>query len=232
MKKPHSSVLIFSHRGKSVIDRKQIAYILIGLLLGSGITVGGLTLSQRVQPAPIIIVPPEPTLIPEPTLTPGPIKVFVNGAVAQAAVYELPPDSIVEQAIIAAGGFTEQANRIVVNLAQPLSNGSQVYVPSAEEVADLPISGINKPDIGSSNQANNQTSTNSGTNSTGLVNINRAGIDELDTLPGIGPSTAQKIVDYREENGLFLTIEAIMDVSGIGEAKFNQLKELITVEEE
>ncbi len=91
----------------------------------------------------------------------------------------------------------------------------------------MPIAGINKPDI----DDNNQVSTNSGTNSAGLVNINRVGIDELDTLPGIGPSTAQKIVDHREENGLFLTIESIMDVSGIGEAKFNQLKELITIEE-
>ena len=210
-----------------MIDRKQIVAILIGLFVGSGLTTGGFTLSNRIQPAPIIILPPEPTTIPLPTSTPSPIQVFVNGEVNQPAVYELPPNSIVEQAINAAGGFTEKANRAIINLAQPLSNGVQVYIPAYEETAVVPITIVTEPDGNSA-----QSSSNPNADQSGLVNINTAGLDELDSLPGVGPSTAQKIIDHRDENGLFVAVESIMDVSGIGEAKFDQLKELITVEGE
>ena len=142
-------------------------------------------------------------------------------------MYELPPGSIVEQAINAAGGFTEKANRAIINLAQPLSNGVQVYIPAYEGTAVVPTTIVTEPEGNGTQSSSNPNATQSG-----LVNINIAGLDELDGLPGVGPSTAQKIIDYRDENGLFLTIESIMDVSGIGEAKFNQLKELITVEDE
>ncbi|MCA9978213.1 MAG: helix-hairpin-helix domain-containing protein, partial [Anaerolineales bacterium] len=190
------------------------------------LTAGGLTLSKQTRPAPIYIEPPQPTALPEPTVTPGPIQVYVNGQVIAPNVYELPPDSRVGDAIEAAGGWADEANTAVVNLAQPLADGMQIYVPSEAEVVEILPPVVSEPD----------SFTRSGdsidvTNTGGLVNINTAGLEELDALPGIGPSTAQKILDFREEYGRFNTIEELMNVSGIGEAKFGSVKELITVGE-
>ncbi len=207
-------------------DRNVIVGWAIAFFLGSAVTAVGLTMTNRVKPAPIVITPPEPTPQPEPTATSGPMRVYVSGAVTAPAVYELPLDSRVEQAIEAAGGFNDEANTAVVNLAQPLMDGAQVYVPSQEETAAAP------PVVADSRTASlNVLSDTAVTDAGGLVNINTANSEELDTLPGIGPSTAQKILNYRDENGRFNAIEEIMNVSGIGEAKFNSIKELITVGE-
>jgi len=198
--------------------------LVIGLCLGVAVGAGGMVLFHRTQPASILIRPPEPTPLPAATDTPGPIHVFVNGAVVASAVYELPPDSLVEQAIAAAGGFTADANKAVVNLAQPLSNGAQVYVPAKDEVLSGPGQVVSQPlmPVTSGQIAGDG----------GRVNINIATRAELETLPGIGPSIAQNILDYRDAHGPFASVEAIMDVSGIGEAKFGQLKELIIVQGE
>jgi competence protein ComEA len=205
-------------------DKHYLGGMALAFLVGVILTAGGLTLSKRTQPAPIYIEPPQPTPVPAPTATPGPIQVYVNGQVAAPNVYELPPDSRVGDAIEAAGGWTNEANTAVINLAQPLADGMQIYVPSETEIAAAPPPVVTEPD----------TLTRSGegidvTDSGGLVNINEATLDELDALPGIGPSTAQKILDYRDEYGRFNTIEELMNVSGIGEAKFGSVKDLITV---
>lgn len=205
-------------------DKSNLAGMALAFLVGVILTAGGLTLSQRTRPAPIYIEPPQPTPLPEPSATPGPIQVYVNGQVAVPDVYELPPDSRVADAIEAAGGWTNEANTAVINLAQPLADGMQIYVPSETEMAAAAPPVVTEPD----------TFTRSGTSldvtdSGGLVNINEATLDELDALPGIGPSTAQKILDYRDEYGRFNTIEELMNVSGIGEAKFGSVKDLITI---
>ncbi len=207
------------------LDKNRLVWLVVGVFLGIIIGVGGLTLSKRVQPAPIVIVPPEPTATPEATATPGPIRVFVNGQVAEPAVYELPPGSLVEAAVEAAGGFTEEANTAVVNLAQPLSDGAQVYVPGEEENISPPLAVVSKPN------ASPAMASAGGGAAVGLININTATIEELDALPGIGPSTAQKIIEYRESNGPFAAIENIMDVTGIGEAKFAKIRDQITTGE-
>ena len=207
-------------------DRNVIVGWAIAFFLGAAVTAVGLTMTKRVQPAPIVIVPPEPTAQPEPTATSGPMRVYVNGAVAAPAVYELPQGSRVEQAIEAAGGFDAEANTAVVNLAQSLMDGAQIYVPLQEEMAAAPPV-VTDSRTTSFNVLDDTAVTEAG----GLVNINTANSEELDTLPGIGPSTAQKILNYRDENGRFNSIEEIMNVSGIGEAKFNSIKELITVGE-
>ena len=206
------------------LNRNYMAGLVIAFLVGVTTAVGGLTMMNRVRPAPIVIEPPEPTARPRPSATPGPVRVYVNGQVAAPAVYKLSPGSLVEDAITAAGGWTAQANTDVVNLAQALTDGMQIYVPSLEETAAAPqaVLTIPTPVVRTSGGIDV-------TNSAGLVNINTAEAAELDALPGIGPSTAQKILDFRDENGLFNTVEEIMNVSGIGEAKFGQIKELITV---
>lgn len=214
-------------KGEGVINQKQLINVLIGVCVGVIAGVSGMVLRRQVQPAPIVIVPPEPTAIPMPTPTPGLLSVFVNGAVAVPDVYELPPDSLVESAIAAAGGFAEPANTAVVNLAQPLHDGVQVYVPFLEDEVVLPAAGVNEPEP----VAGRTSSFSTGVDVGNLVNINRADLATLDTLPGIGPGIAQKIVEYRDANGPFQTIEEIKRVSGIGDAKFDQIQALITVDD-
>ena len=208
------------------LDQNNIGWVVAAFVLGIVLTIVGMTLFKQTQPAPIVILPPEPTATAVPTETPGPVQVFVNGAVMQEAVYTLPTGSLAQDAIEAAGGFADDANVAVVNLAQPMFNGAQVYVPfnaennatpTAVMLTESNASGLNKQAASAS--------------ADGLVNINSADAAQLETLPGIGASTAEKIIAYRDENGRFTTIEEIMDVPGIGQGKFDQLQALITVDD-
>ncbi len=214
-----------------MLTQEKIVWLFVGFFIGIIVAVGGMTVAKQTQPAAIVINPPEPTPAPKATATAGPIRVYVNGQVLSPDVYELSPNSIVEDAILSAGGFTAAANKNVVNLAQSLNNGAQVYVPSEdEEVAVVAV--VNNTAVSDNENKQLNSNTPLSENSGGLININTATIEQLESLSGIGPSTAQKIVDHREENGLFVVIEDIMDVSGIGEAKFGQMEPFITVEGE
>ncbi len=201
--------------------------LFVGIILGAG----GATLSGRVQPADIVIQPPAPTALPKPTATPGPLRVFVNGAVAAPAVYELAPDAILQQAIEQAGGFTAEADTAVVNLALPLQDGMQIYVPTLDETAEQVQAIINTPSVRTEGIELDLADDTAVTADGETVNINTADVAQLDTLPGIGPSTAEKIVEYRDTNGPFATIDEIMSVSGIGPAKFEQIQSFITAGE-
>ena len=142
------------------------------------------------------------------------IFVHVEGAVATPGLLELSEGSRVYDAIQAAGGFAEDARHDAVNLARVLTDGEQIIVPSTQS------------DGGS--DAAPATAASAGT-AAGKVNINTADVATLDTLPGIGASTAAKIVADREANGPFKTIEDLKRVSGIGDKKFSQLEGCITV---
>ncbi len=172
-------------------------------------------------PAEIHFVPAEPTPTPLPTPTPEPISIFINGEVAEPGIYQLPYDSRVQELIQLAGGFTAEAFVDVVNLAQPLTDGMHVHVPAEgnEQVA-IPL--VSTPP---------STTKSDGQMADGLINLNTATQSQLETLPGVGPSTAEKILVYREDNGPFQSIEAVMDVSGIGPAKFEKMAEFITINE-
>lgn len=176
--------------------------------------IAGLVLFQilRPKPSPIILKPPTPLPSPEVTPTPRPLRVYVSGAVHQPDVYPLPPDSIVKDALLAAGGATDDADLDRINLALPVADGQHVYVPRLGE-ADLPV----QPP--SSQPA-----------SGGKVNINTADAATLETLPGIGPAIAQRIIDYRQANGPFAKIEDIKDVSGIGDGILSKIQDLIVTE--
>lgn len=203
------------------ISQSNVGMLILGLLWGAILAFFALALLNRTQPAPIVIYPPEPTVTPLPTGTPGPIRVYVSGAVRTTAVLTLPPDSILQDAIEAAGGFTNSADRAIVNLAQPLADGAHVYVPTIGEIAPVPVLSVNVATGGAG-----ETAVSPGN---GLININQADAAELATLPGIGLSTAEKIIAHRAEHGPFASVEAIMEVSGIGPAKFDQIKALITI---
>ena len=166
------------------------------------------------------------------------IVVHVSGAVNQEGIVELDEKARVADAIEKAGGVTENAYMKDVNLAEVLEDGMKIYVPTKEEVNNQ-NQGENTNYIsgGSTSPANNTNSStkNSGESKTGVsnvkgkVNINTASLEELDTLPGIGESTANKIINYRKENGKFKSIEEIKEVSGIGDSKYEQIKDLIEI---
>jgi competence protein ComEA len=192
--------------------------VVVALLIG----IGAFVLRGRPTAEPIQIVPPEATATTRPTVTPGPIVAYVSGEVAVPDVYELPPGSRIKQLVEAAGGFTAEADTAAVNLAQPISDGAHVHVPAEGEAVPLQAnSALGGTAVPDKTMIEVRAATE-------RVNINNAGLEELESLPGIGPVTAQSILDYRAVNGAFPNIEAIMEVYGIGPAKFDKIKALIT----
>lgn len=136
------------------------------------------------------------------------ICVYVCGAVASPGVYELEAEARAVDAVEAAGGFASDADTDVINLAKKVCDGEQLYIPFESDNYS--------PDVLSDD-------------SSGQVNINTAGADELKTLPGIGDTKAAAIIEYREQNGDFKSIEEITNVNGIGDSLYNQIKDYITV---
>ena len=138
------------------------------------------------------------------------IVVHVCGEVVSPGVYEFAPGARLQDAVEAAGGFTEQAADSYNNLAALLRDGEKVVIPALDDVAQDRL-GLEAQEEG------------------GPVNINTADAEELMTLPGIGEARAQAILEYREEHGGFGAVEDIMQVSGIKEAAFEKIRDSITV---
>jgi competence protein ComEA len=151
-----------------------------------------------------------------PVPTDKPIVVHVTGAVPRPGVYALPQGARIQDAISAAGGFLAEADKELINLARPLEDGERLEIPYMEGASPvIPTPGEEEGEFS--------------TTESDLIDINTAAQFELETLPGIGPTTAQKIIEYREENGPFLAIEDIINVSGIGPGTYERIKDLITV---
>ncbi len=154
------------------------------------------------------------------------IVVHVTGSVKSPGIVKLKDGSRIEDAIEAAGGLTENADISKVNLAYVLEDGIKIKIPSSSEEdigdGDVLIDGSGENVV----EEDDSQSTNQ--NGKG-ININKADETELQTLPGIGASLASRIVEYRKQNGKFANIEDIKNVSGIGDSKFSNIKDLITV---
>lgn len=147
------------------------------------------------------------------------IAVHVAGNVLKPGVYDLPGDARVVDAIRLAGGATAIADLNAINLANPLNDGQQVYVPAVGEKVPPSSNGLSAGGDG----------TGSATNSVEYpININSADAALLDELPGVGPATAQAIVTYRDQNGPFVNVNGLEDVPGIGPAKVAALQGLAT----
>ena len=164
------------------------------------------------------------------------IVVHVSGAVNKEGIVELEENSRISDAIDKAEGLKENANTKNINLAFRLEDGMKIYIPTiketAEEMAQENTNDKTQNYVTSSGgvvQEESSTSTSSEEQKTGKININTATQTELETLPGIGPATSLKIVNYRKENGNFQSIEQIKEVSGIGNAKYENIKDLICV---
>lgn len=139
----------------------------------------------------------------------------IKGEVKKPGVYELESGARVEEIVLLAGGFTDKAEERQLNLAEKLTDQQMIYVPNKEEAKELSI-----PSVANEGNTSKESS---------LVNINTADLTELQTLTGIGPAKAQAIIDYRDENGQFKTIEELKEVNGFGEKTVEKLKESITI---
>ena len=140
------------------------------------------------------------------------IYIDIRGSILNPGVYKVESGTRLFQLISRAGGLTMDANELVINQSELLVDEMFVYVPSIDEIDGNSVDIV----IGNS------------TISKGKIDINNAAKIELETLPGIGPATAQSIIDYRDEITDFTTIEDIMNVPGIGETTYNEIKDLIT----
>lgn len=186
------------------------------LFLFAIVLAGTIFFLRRPEPTALAIT----TATPRPTATVASILVDVRGAVNKPGVYTLALGSRVQDALALAGDALANADARNLNLARKLNDGEQIYVPAQGEIVAAPTA-----------------STKSGTTQsnplkapTGKINLNTATLAELDTLPGIGASIGQRIIDYRTQNGDFKKIDDLKKVRGIGDALFEQIKDLIVVQ--
>jgi competence protein ComEA len=174
--------------------------LLVVALVAAVLAGGGLVAARQASPAPLTIQAAVAT-----PSAPVPIKVHVTGAVISPGVYTFKNGDRVEDAIAAAGGPTAAGNPNALNLAARLTDGQQVAVPRLGEPTPPPAAATRK------------------------ISINTASLAELDTLPGIGPATGQKIIDHRTRNGPFQRIEDLLDLKLVPASTFDQIKDLITL---
>lgn len=186
-------------------SRGFAAIALVGAA-AAGLAVAGFVRSRpHVESAPVATTRPVATATPSPTAS-G-LVVDVIGKVRHPGLVTLPSGSRVADAISAAGGLLPGAQPGLLNLARKLSDGEQVAVGVAGEGGPSGTSG----------------------SASGVVDLNAATVDQLDALPGVGPVLAQRIVDWRTAHGGFTTVDQLHEVSGIGDAKFSQLRAHVTV---
>ncbi len=185
--------------------------------------------AHQPAPQPIEIIPPEEvtttpvcseqqiTIASTPTATPAPLRVYVSGAVQAPGVYRLPPESLVVDAIEEAGGALDDADLVAINLAHPLRDGEQIYVPYEKEMpTPMPIS---QSTPAQTSEQQHSLSTDS------PIDLNTATQEALEMLPGIGPAMAQRIIEGRP----YSSVDDLLRVKGIGEAKLAKIRPYVTV---
>lgn len=207
----------------------------IGALLASTLW-GGVTFVLRQPTPPPIVVHPPPTVVPMPTATatptPGPLVIYLSGAVIHPGIYTLPPGARLADALEQAGGLAVDADAQALNPAELLTDGAQVQVPALAPTVAAPVA---EPVAESRTLALLPTPTpnaavdqpaRSTTPSGATININTATLEELDALPGIGPSRARDIILNRP----YATVDDLDRVPGIGSKTLEQLRPLVSVE--
>jgi competence protein ComEA len=193
------------------LSRSRALALALGLVFA--LVLGSRLFAHAGTTSPAARIPPPltPTQTAASTVTSSLLVVDVVGAVRRPGLYRLPQGARVSDAVARAGGLSRSADRALVNLAAPVSDGQQVLVaargaaaPGASVAAGAPGGAVAGP-----------------------VHLNSATLEQLDALPGVGPVTAQKIVDYREQHGLFQTVDELDAVSGIGPARLDSLRDLV-----
>jgi competence protein ComEA len=178
------------------------------LVLGALALALALTLASRLlRDAGTAYQAPPPVAATKPAAAAQLMVVDVVGAVRRAGLYRLPQGSRIADAVARAGGATKKADLALVNLAAPVADGTQIVVP-ARAAAGAPD--------GSASSA-----------PAGPVHLNTATLQDLDALPGVGPVTAQKILDYRQQHGAFASVDELDAIPGIGPKRLDQLRDLV-----
>ncbi|GMA09469.1 putative competence protein [Tetragenococcus halophilus subsp. flandriensis] len=143
----------------------------------------------------------------------GKIIVDIKGEINKPGVYELEGDARVKEVILEAGGLTKQAEEKQLNLAEKLQDQQMIYIPNKEEAEEMEVDGDKQE----------------GDNNEDMIDINAADINELQEISGVGPAKAQAIVDYREENGAFESVDELNEISGFGEKTVEKLRDSIKI---
>ena len=213
----------------------KLALALVSLLAG-GLILAAVVLLFRGddnEPVRIVLPTPEATGTEQaevksagaPDVEPE-LKVYIAGAVRYPGVYRLQPGDRLEDALAAAGGGTEEADLEAINLARRVEDEAYYNVPRLGETPRPPVAEAANPALGRGGSPTG--SGESSTSSEGLVNLNTASRELLETLPGIGPARARAIIDDREQNGLFQSVEEVTRVPGIGSGIYNSIRPLVT----
>jgi competence protein ComEA len=210
--------------------RRRLGALAAALLVGVGTVAAGWALLRQPELPPTEELLPyapaadgaAPAPGPSPTTTTAAAAVVVHaaGAVAVPGIHSLPPGSRVSDLLVAAGGPAADADLDRVNLAAPVGDGERVWFPRVGEEAEPPVVAGTGGGAGAGA---------GGTGPPAPVDLNVATADELDALPGIGPATAAAILEHRASHGPFASVDDLLDVPGIGEAKLAQLRDLVTV---
>ena len=208
-------------------QHQKIIIVLVVVILAGG----GYWMLKHFHPAlflgePDLVVETETTPPTPPSSTAQPeIVVHVMGAVKSPGVYHLSTDARVHEAIQKAGGKTDQADLHSLNLAAKMRDGEQIYVPDIRQTPDV---GQTIP-TSSSSAAPPQPSVRRSASSDGSrININTATFQELQTVRGIGPTMAQRIIEYRQTSGRFATVDDLTNVKGVGEKTLEKIRDSIT----
>jgi len=188
-----------------------IAWILVGARAQAA------TAGESVLEEPVEVVteadPPSPSIPPDPPISTKTVIVYISGAVRAPDVYELPSEARIKDLVLAAGGLTAGADAERINLAERLKDGEHIHVPSLGEQA---VDGADASDAGDVPQS-------------GPLDLNTANATDLDGLPGIGATLAERIIEYRATNGQFKSVEDLRNVKGIGPALFAKIAPLVSV---
>ena len=187
-------------------DRRHV--IVAAIVLFVVLALGGRLLLRRGEsvPLPVHAAAPAPTA--HASARESRLFVHVVGAVRHPGLYRLAPGSRVADAVVRAGGATRKAQLELVNLAAPIADGEQIVVPRRGAAGVAVLGGA-------------------GTAPTGPVHLNTATLEQLDALPGVGPVTAQKILDYRQKHGAFGSVDELDAIPGIGPARLDGLRDLV-----
>ncbi|HER23602.1 MAG TPA: hypothetical protein ENO17_00830 [Candidatus Atribacteria bacterium] len=207
-------------------NQEKITIILVLVLIIIGL---GIVVNKNINREDHFIVNRDSDILKNTSVSAIPIEdlsviIHVAGAVKNPGVYQLKPTDRIIDAVKIAGGATEKANLDLINLAALLKDGQKIIIPykTYSEAGEEIKANINNPVVSaySSSPLSNLPK----------ININTANAVMLQTLSGIGPVLSEKIIEYRNQNGLFGVIEDIKNVSGIGEKKFEGIKDLICVQ--